>query len=270
MEEATDEDRKLAAWDELLEMYGYGATSPFEAEIGRAVQRGYFERSTLAPLAQQMSASFEIQMARAKYHDAWHTFWHSLNGNSEQMLRELRDISLSAIDVIGPGDLQPAFEVFSQAGQLEVAMELLERFIASHQHQPAIFDAIEGSFRDQFSGVFADRLRAEKERHRAQPSIEEALDRIDFDRGWNPEDIRIVSKADSDEIERLLRGTEGRRFRTRLLTLLRIGKQENAQDDEKRVSNQTLELLKRLAREDPIIAIRMRQYIPEDGKGEKH
>ncbi|HEY3045882.1 MAG TPA: hypothetical protein VGJ72_00255, partial [Polaromonas sp.] len=100
-------------------------------------------------------------------------------------------------------------------------------------------------------------------------SVEEALDRIDFERGWNPEDIRVVGNADPDEIERLLRNSEGHRFRARLLTLLRIGSLQDAQEGEKRVSEQTLELLKRLASEDPITAIRLRQYIPADAAGEK-
>jgi hypothetical protein len=267
--EETEEERKLAAWKTLLDHYGYGVTSPVDAEVGRAVQRGYFDRCTLAPLAQQLSASSEAQAAQAKYHEAWTKFWHSLNGNGEQLLRELRDITIGAIDVIGPGDLQPAYEVFSQAGQTEIAEELLERFIASNQHRPAVFGQVDGAFRDMYSGAFADRLRKESERHKARPSVEEALDRIDFERGWNPEDIRVVGNADPDEIERLLRNSEGHRFRARLLTLLRIGSLQDAQEGEKRVSEQTLELLKRLASEDPITAIRLRQYIPADAAGEK-
>lgn len=261
-EEETDEDRKLAAWGELLDRYGYGATSTFDEEIGRAVQRGYFDRAVLVGLSQQLSESIESQATQARYHEAWTRFWHSLNGDGQQLLRELRDVTLDSIDVIGPGDLQPAFDVFVQAGLQEVANELLERFIASNQHRPALFDQVDGTFRDMFKGAFASRLRAESERNKGQPSVEEALDRIDFQSGWNPEDIRIVGKADEQEIERLLRSSEGRHFRKRIQTLLRIGRMQDAQEDEKRVSALTVALLERLARQDPVIAIRMRQYIP--------
>lgn len=268
--EETEEDRKQAALGALLDRYGYGSTSPFDAEIGRAVQRGYFDHHLLLPLAQQLSVSFEAQTTQTEYHDAWMKFWNSLSGNGEQLLRELRDVTIRAITVIGPSDLQSAYEVFSQAGQTQVAAELLELFIASNQSRPAVFDQVDGAFRDMFSGAFADRLRAEAAMHKVRPSIEEALDRIDFERGWNPEDIRVVGNADADEIERLLRNSEGYRFRARLQTLLRIGTLKDAQEGEKRASEQTLELLKKLATEDPITAIRMRQYIPADATDKKH
>ena len=191
------------------------------------------------------------------------------NGNSEQMLRELREISIEAISTIGVDDLHHAFEVFSQAGQTETATELLELFIVSNQHQPDVFTQVDGLFSGMYSGVVAQQLLAAYEKYRARPSIEEALDRINFEKGWNSEDIRVVGKANVGDIERLLRNSEGRLFRTRLKTLLRIGTLRDAEEDEKRVSKQTLEFLKELARGDPIIAIRMRQYIPADGVDEK-
>lgn len=268
VEEDTEESRRLKAWAALLERYGYATTSAIDAVIGRAVQRGYFDRVTIVPLAKQLSASLAAQALQAEYHEAWTRFWHSLDGNGEKLLKELLDVTVRAIDVIGPGDMQLAFDVFSEAGQPEVAAELCDLFIAKNQHRPAIFNQVDGAFRSEFSGAFADRLRAESEKHKAPPSIEEALDRIDFERGWNPDDIRVVGKANPGEIETLLRGTEGRLFRTRLRTLLQIGKLKDAEEDEKRVSEQTLEFLKKLARDDPIIAIRMRRYIPADAAGE--
>lgn len=267
--EETEEDRQLATWDAQLTRYGYVHTSPVDVEIGLSVQRGYFHRSILFPLVQQLSANSEDQTVLTKYRDAWTKFWHSLNGNSEQMLRELRDIFIDAIRTIGTDDLQHAYEVFSQADQSEIAAELLERFIASNQHRPEVFAQVDGVFSGKYSGEVAHQLRAAYEKHKARPSIEEALDRINFEEGWNSEDIRVVGKADAGEIERLLRNSEGRLFRARLKTLLRIGTLQDAQDDEKRVSEQTLKLLIRLASKDPIIAIRMRQYIPADWGG-KH
>lgn len=268
--EETEKDHQLAEWDAQLTRYGYANTTPFDVEIGLSLQRGYFNRSILLPLAQQLSDNSEEQAVRTKYRDAWSKFWHSLNGNSEQMLRDLREISIEAINTIGADDLQHAFEVFSQAGQEDVARELLELFIASNQHRPDVFAQVDGVFSGRYSGEVAHQLRAAYEKHKARPSIEEALDRINFEEGWNSDDVRIVGKANIGEIERLLCNSEGRIFRARLKTLLRIGTLQDAQEDEKRVSIQTLEFLKRLASKDPIIAIRMRQYIPADQVGEKH
>lgn len=50
----------------------------------------------------------------------------------------------------------------------------------------------------------------------------------------------------------------------RMHTLLRIGTLPDAQEEEKGVSERALNLLKQLASEDSITAIRMRHYIPSD------
>lgn len=259
--EETDEDRLQEKWDALLTSYAYAHTSQFDEEIGRSVERGYFDRGTLVPLAQHLSNSSADQELIAKYHDAWTKFWNSLEGDSEEMLRELAEISIDAIKVIGPDGLQNSFDVFSQAGKHETAMKLLDQFIAGNQHRPNIFNVADSAFHEKYSGVVAERLQAESEKHKALITIEEALDRIDFEQGWNSADIRIVSKANRKEIESLLRATEPRLFRARLKTLLTIGTLKDAQEDDKRLSELTLEFIKELARNDPIIAIRMQRFI---------
>jgi len=261
--EESEQDRLLSKWEAQLSSYAYTHTSDFDAEIGRSVQRGYFDRSALIPLAQQLSENAATQELLAKYHDTWTTFWHSLEGNSEEMLSKLADITHEAISVIGPDSIQNAFDVFSQAGKHETALKLLDYFIASNQHRPNIFGAVEGAFREQYSGAVAERLQAEHEKHKEPTTLEIALDRINFERSWNPSDIRIVSKATRGEIERLLRGVEPRVFQTRLKSLLTIGTLQDAQDDDKRLSKLTREFLDELVSKDPILAIRLRRFIPE-------
>jgi hypothetical protein len=264
-EDKTEEDRKQESWEALLDRYGYSATSPLDAEIGRAVQRGYIDREALFYVALQLSAEFETEKLLTTYRNAWNKFWNSLNGEGQALLQELRKVTTECLGVIGVSDLSAAYEVFVQAGQQDEANELLDLFIEVSQDRPEVFKQANGSFSQEYSVEVVDRIRAECNRHNAPPSFEEALDRIDFDRGWNPEDIRFVSKAVPADIERLLLNSEGQQFRARLRSLLQIGKLQDAQEDAKRVSEQTLEFLKRLANEDPITAIRMRQYIPEGG-----
>lgn len=171
---------------------------------------------------------------------------------------------MSSLEVIGPGDLSQACQVFEQADQIDVAEEMLDLFIAGNQSRPEVFDAADGVFRNELIPTVAKQLADESQRLRAPPSIEAALDRIDVGSGWNPEDVRIVGAADIAEIERLLRTSNGRHFRKRIRALLALGTLEGATEAERQVSAQTVQLLRNLALQDPIIGIRMRQYIPSD------
>jgi hypothetical protein len=263
----SEEDRKLTAWDQLLSRYGYGYATPLHLEIGKAIQLGYFDRHKLHSIARELSNEHESNAVIDRYHDAWDRFYHSLTGSGEELLQELREITIQSLHFIGPGDLVPAYEAFLETGHENVAEELLNQFITINQDRPKIFNQIDGPFGDKFKGRLAELLREESDKHLAkqQPSIEEALDRIDLRKGWTAEDIRVVSKITPEQIEQLLRESESRQFRARLITLLNLGKLNTAGDEEKKVTNQTIELLKRLSDEDPITAIRMRHYIPAQG-----
>lgn len=260
--EETDEDRKLTVWDDIVDRYQYGNTSVFDAEIGKSIVRGYFDKNVLIPLAGDLSKSYKVQDLREKYQEAWDRFWNSINGDSASMLEELYGVTCESIGTIGVDELQHIHQVFTEADKGEIAENILNLYIDTHP--PEVLAKVEGAFRDKYSGAFGERLRNELEKHRARVSIEEALDRIDFGRGWDPADIKIVGKAEVKEIERILRSSEGRNFRIRLRALLHLGTLNNAEVDEKRVSRETLELLQKLAKEDPLMEIRMRRHIPNE------
>jgi hypothetical protein len=260
----TPEELQHIKWEEMLDRYGYGETMAIDIEIGVAVQQGFFDSEKIRRLGQERSANLGANDRHSTYSNTWEKFWHSIEGNGEEQLELLREATLNAIDIIGPSDIQTAFTVFSDAGKVTVANELLERFIAANQNRPGVFDQVDGAFGGSYSGEVAARLRAEAERLRDAPLIEEAIDRIDLNRGWSADDVMTVTGATSDDIERLLRVSEGRPFRARLRVLLRLGSLSQGSEEGTRVEKQTFEFLKRLAADDPIIGIRMRQYLPVD------
>ena len=155
-----------------------------------------------------------------------------MDGDGDQLLDELQEITRRTITAIDVDDLWNAYEVFSLAQRKDVATELLELFIAHNQDRPAIFNVVDGQFSAKIAGPFRARLQAEKDKSTKLLSIEEALDHIAFGGGWTPEDIRIISEANAEKIESIVRQSEGRKLRERILTLLGICTFPNAKQEE--------------------------------------
>lgn len=88
-----------------------------------------------------------------------------------------------------------------------------------------------------------------------------SLDAIQLERGWNPEDVEVVSAATPDQIDALLRASAGDVFRRRLKVLLRLGEASGGRAAAIAVSKATLDLLRAEADRDPINAVRFRQYL---------
>lgn len=260
----TEETRQLASWADLFSQYRYTSTSAFDAEIGHCVQKGFFDHAVLHALGNELDGAAAADALRAEFSEVHSKFWSSLDGNGDAMLVELYDVTVRAIGVIGLGELQLVYSVFVDAGNLKEAESLLDLFVTTHDHQPEVFDQYEPHFAVDQAGPFAERIRAESAKRRPQATVLESLDAIDFERGWNTEDLRIVGTATPAQIEEIVRQSHGSTFRKRIKTLLRMGKRNDATPQEKAVSNATQALLQRLASEDPVSAIRLRRYLPTD------
>lgn len=259
--EQTEEERRSARWDELLSRLGGPSNDAFEIALATAIQQGYLG-SDLRILAEQLSTNLQDKALVEEFHSAWMDFWHSLNGSGNDLLDSLLVTSRSAVRVIGPGDLKPVYDVFVAAGREADADLLLTEFIDAHKATPNIFDRSKTAFPEHFTGKYGERLQTAAEDHITKPSIEISLDRIHVNKGWNPDDVRIVAEVNPAEIERLLRNASGRLFRARIQALLQLGSMAPDEPRAAEVTATTVMLIKAWASADPVTAIRLRQYMP--------
>ena len=260
----TEETRQLASWADLFDRYRYTSTSRFDAEIGRGVQQGFFDHTALRAQGTELAGSAAADALRAEYSEAHSKFWSSVDGSGQEVLAELYDVTTRAIGVIGLDSLQVVYGVFVDAGDPTAAEKLLDLFVEAHDDQPAIFEQYEDHFAGNQTGSFEERIRMECAKRRPQVSVLESLDAIDFERGWNSNDVRVVATATPAQIEEIVLQSHGSKFRSRIKTLLRMGKRNDATPEEKAVSDATQALLQRLAAQDPVSAIRLRRYLPPD------
>jgi len=79
-------------------------------------------------------------------------------------------------------------------------------------------------------------------------------------KGWNPEDIAILSSLPVDGYYRLLKNTEGNDLRRILSSCLQFDSIGNASADMKEISRRAKEALKRIGQESLINARRVKRY----------
>lgn len=259
-----EESRQIASWVDLFERYRYTSTSRFDEEIGRGVQRGFFDHTALRVLGTEFAGNAAAEALRAEFRTMQSKFWASLDGTGAEVLAELYDVTTRAIRVIGIDSLQVVYYVFVDAGDLNAAEKLLNLFVETHQDQPAIFEHYEDVFRRNQTGSFEERIREEGAKRKPEASVIKSLDAIDFDLGWNSNDVRVVGTTPPAQIEEILRQSHGPEFRRRIRILLHIGRRNDATPQEKAVSDATEAFLKRLIEQDPVFAIRLRRYLPPE------
>ncbi|WP_431102969.1 P-loop NTPase fold protein [Roseateles noduli] len=256
----TEEEKKEARWEELLETVGGPSNSSFEQLLAEAVQKGYLS-TDLRKHAEQLSENLGQRALAEGYRSAWMGFWHSLEGTGAPLLDRLFQTTIAAVGAIGPGDLRNAYDAFESAGRGGEALQLVDAFIQAHKNHPRIFDRNFAAFPEHFSGAFGEKFSEAAAKYTQQPTTEEVLNRLDVN-AWNPEDASIVAKAPRAELEALVRGASGTTFRSRIRVLLQLGSMNAKDPKTAETSKWFASLLQEWAAADPVTAIRLKQYLP--------
>lgn len=258
----TDAQKNEEKWEELLNRLGGPGADPFETALADAVQNGYLAPK-LRQLAEDLAARLDIRALSEAYHEAWTDFWHSLRGTGDELLDSLAETTRRALPAIGPGDLRQGYNVFVAAGREAQADELLMAFIEAHKSEPRMFDRRNSAFPENFSGHYGDVLDEAAAKYIVGPSTEEALDLLDVN-AYDPENAIIVARASSEVLEKLVKASTGRKFRSRVRVLLALGSMAPGDPKAAATSAQFAATLKAWANADPITAIRLRQYLPQE------
>lgn len=262
-EEQTEQEQRESDWDKVIAGYGYGETSPLDKEVYAGITSGFFRDKVVRGLSEELSQCIEGGARKEAFNDAIHRFWWGV-GDSKVALEELVDKTKAALNLMNASELHGVYEVLLDLKQQDAATELLNQFIAANQDRRGAL-APSDHFGEKYDATFKAVLEAEATRVEEPVDLAKTLDAIDFNRGWNPEDITTIAEAKFDEIVPLLTGAkEERLFARRLTTLLKIGERKDATEEGKKLRENAIEWLKTFAATDPISALRVRRFLPAD------
>lgn len=258
----TEEEKLATKWDRLIEEYGYRETSPLDRAIYAGIVSGFFTEATVRGLSEGLSQRMEAGDLRGAFNAALHRFWWGM-GDSRRALDSLLDAARAALGLLNADDIHAVYEVLLDLGERDAATLLLKQFLAANKR------GIEGlalseRFGEKYDVAFKCAIEVEAARFKEPVDLEKTLDAIDFKRGWNPDDLTKIAEANFDEIVPLLISADGdKMFATRLITLLKF-RDKGRTAKEKKVSEHTVTWLRSFAAADPISALRVRRFLPDN------
>lgn len=262
-EEQSKQEQRESDWDKLIAGYGYGETSPLDKEVYSGITSGFFRDKVVRGLSEELSQRIEGGARKEAFNDAVYRFWWGVS-DSEVVLEELVEKTKAALNLMNASELHGVYEVLLDLERQDAATELLKQFIAANQNRHGAL-ALSNHFGEKYDATFKAVLEAEAARVEEPMDLAKTLDAIDFNRGWDPDDITTIAEAKFDEIVPLLTGAkEERLFARRLATLLKIGERKDATEEEKKLRENTIEWLRTFAATDPISALRVRRFLPAD------
>jgi len=261
-EKQTEQEKRESAWDNLIAGYGYGETSPLDKEIYAGIASGFFREETIRSISEELSQRIKAGSRKESFDTAIRHFWWGV-GDSAKAFEHLLETTKAALDLMTASELHVVYEVLLDLKGEDAATQLLNQFIAANQHRQGALVPSE-HFGEKYDATFKAVLEAEAARFKAPVDLAKTLDAIQFGRGWNPEDLTTIAEAKFEDIVSLLTGAnDDRLFARRLITLLKFGEKGQTAEETK-VREHTIGWLHTFAATDPISALRVKRFLPDE------
>ncbi|MFZ1009262.1 MAG: hypothetical protein WAN65_20635, partial [Candidatus Sulfotelmatobacter sp.] len=250
-----------AAWNALLDSYGFSGMDEFDLTLLDGIRDGFFDPGRVKKHASALSDQAKAGRLRGSMWNAWAGFHDSFDDNQTEVLNSIYQSFMEGSRYIDPINLSATVALFKELGSPERADEIIKNYVASHSDDFRLFDLGNYPFREDVKDpdvvrAFADKLGMFQETR----SAGDVLRSIGRSNGWSREEIAILSAAPVDEYYRMFKGAKGDDLRLILNACLQFDRIANATEEMREISRRARNALTMIGEESSINARRVRKY----------
>jgi len=250
-----------AAWNALLDVYGFRSMDALDKALLEGVSCGYFDPTLITKLAAELDKQFTALKLDSSFQQSWDLYHESFDNNQEQVLDAMYAAFMSSVEQITPLNMNSTIALFKTLGRPEQAAEMIAHYVEKRRAETGLFDPqnylMFGEMTDpDVSKAFNDKHAGFKH----QVDATTVLRSIAATNSWNPEDIARLSELGADDYYKMFKESKGQALRKLIKVCLQFDQFGNATAEMKKVSKRAKEALLRIARESPINALRVKPY----------
>jgi hypothetical protein len=250
-----------AAWNALLDVYGFTSMDALDKALLEGVSCGYFDPTVITKLAAELDKQFAALKLNSSFQQSWDLYHESFDNNQEQVLDAMYAAFMSSVEQISPLNMNSTVTLFKSLGRPEQAAEMIAHYVEKRSDESGLFDPQSYLMFGELTDP--DVSKAFKDKH---ASVKHQLDAttvlwsIANTNSWNPEDVVCLSELSVDDYYKMFKGNKGKDLRKLINACLQFDRFGNATPEMKEVSKRAKDALIRIAKESPINARRVKPY----------
>lgn len=254
--EKTSENEKV--WQDLMRSYNYFNTDEFDANILETIQKGYFDRDDIKAVADKQIRTMKDSNSKKEFEDAWNLYHNSFDHNENQVLDALYEATKKNAKFVEPMNLDSTIVFLKKFRRKKQAVDLIKSYINIRSDDKEIFN-FENSF---FSRDIKDPdlIKAFKKKRSSftdtRDPVQTLIDMV-VDRGWNQEDVTLISKLTADDFYKIFKENNGVRLHQTIKGALDFGRYNNASEEMKLICRNATIALKKIGKESKMNAMRV-------------
>lgn len=248
-----------AAWNALLDAYGYTWTDDFDVALIKGVRNGFFDPLEIERYGKELHEKAVATKADGSFEDAWRLYHDSFADNQDEVLDAIYASFMKNYQYVTPLNLNGTVTLFKELGQPDRAHEMIKQYVESRAENPDFFNLEQYSFRGEitdpdiknaFSAKFAN----------LEKRIDFAEILLVLKEGWSDKALSDLSAAPIDEYRRAFQEATGKELRKMLAGALQFDRIVNASPEMKEISKRARDALKLIGAESPINARRVAKF----------
>jgi hypothetical protein len=250
-----------AAWNALLDAYGFTSMDALDKALLEGVSCGYFDPALITKLAAELDKQSAALKLNSSFQQSWDLYHESFDNNQEQVLDAMYAAFMSSVEQITPLNMNSTITLFKSLGRPEQAAAMIAYYVEKRSDESGLFDPQNylkfGELTDpDVSKAFKDKHASVKH----QLDATRVLWSIANTNSWGPEDIACLSELSVDDYYKMFKASKGKELRKLINACLQFGRFGNATSEMKEISMRAKEALIRIAKESPINARRVKPY----------
>lgn len=248
-----------AAWNTLLEAYGYVWTDDLDLILMEGVCDGYFDPVRIQKAAQAVHERVLAAKADGSFEEAWRRYHDSFADNQDEVLNGLYASFMKNFNYITPVNLNGTVSLFKELGRPEQAKEMLDHYMENRNEDREFFDLAEnpfgGNVNDPDVRAAFNEKATQVEEKRDIPGI-----MLSIKDGWDTDRLEALETAPIEEYRKAFKSHSGPELRRMLANVFQFDRIVNASDTMKEISRRAREALKLIGAESPINARRVSRF----------
>jgi len=246
-------------WGSLLDSYNFSWLDEFDLILLESAQSGIFDFKRIEPHATVLNEKIIAARADSSFDDAWRAYSDSFANDQAEVLDRLYNSFMSNFKHITPINLSGIAILFKDLGRPEQATQMISQYISGRNESADFFDLSSHPLR----GHIADEevVAAFKAKHTAYPSATSPTElMLGLKENWNDETLRVLARIDVDEYYRIFKNYTGKDLRAIMSGIFQFSGISNASEDMLKIMELSKLALKRIGRESPINARRVKRF----------
>jgi hypothetical protein len=132
--------KEEAAWNALLNSYGFGGIDEFDLVLLDGVRDGFFDQSLVQKRGSKLNDEIKAATLGNSFLKAWEMYHDSFDDNQEEVLDAIYQAALEGARHVNLINLSGTVSIFKELGRPEQAAEILRHYISIHGEGRELFD----------------------------------------------------------------------------------------------------------------------------------